>query len=106
VSEMRILVVLVYDGEIGAEELRIPVEYSVLKGMVILELLVKRGEVTAECLVGWECRVRYWVTVVSTVMNIVVVTGTVLVIGTAQGLELIAEPIHEFDWPSHLLLHE
>lgn len=53
-SGMLILVALVYDGEIGAEELEIPVEYPVLKGMVILELLVKIGEVKVECLVGWE----------------------------------------------------
>lgn len=43
---------------------------------------------------------RYWVIVVSMVTNIVAVTGTVPAIGTAQELEPVEEPIHEFDWPS------
>lgn len=89
-----------YDGEIKAEELAIPVERPVLKGMVILMLLVKKGGVTAECLVEWEWRVRYSVMVMSTVTNIVVVARTALVIGAAQELELVKEPIHESDWPS------
>jgi hypothetical protein len=99
-SGMLILVVLAYDGEIKADELAIPVERPVLKGMVILVLLVKKSEVTTECLVEWEWRVRYSVMVVSMVTNIVVVTGTALVIGTAQELELVKELSHESDWPS------
>ena len=94
-SGMLILVVLAYDGGIKAEELVIPVERPVLKGMVTLVLLVKKSEVTVECLVEWEWRVRYSVMVVSMVTNIVVVTGTALVIGTAQERELVKEPIHE-----------
>jgi hypothetical protein len=48
-----ILDVLVYITEIGAEELGIPAEYPVLKGMAILELIKKIGEERA-CLVVWE----------------------------------------------------
>jgi hypothetical protein len=33
------------------------------------------------------------------VTNIVVVTGTVLISGTAQELELVEEPVHESNWP-------
>lgn len=44
---------LVYITGIGAEELGIPVEYPVLKGMAILELTEKIREVAA-CLVAWE----------------------------------------------------
>lgn len=49
---------------------------------------------------------RYWVIVVSVVTNIVVIIGTVLVIGEAQELELVEEPVHESDWASPSSLHE
>ena len=37
--------------------------------------------------------------VVLMVTKIVVVTGTILVIGIGQELELVEEPIHESAWP-------